>query len=523
MRQSNLLILNTLITYVRMALTVGLGLLATRLLLRALGFVDFGIVAALGATGALLAIVSDSLTSSAQRNMAFEIGRRDNERLGIVFNTSLAVFCMAGILIALLGVALANVVLSTLQIPESRADAAWWAYHLTLANLAVTMLAVPFSAIIDAHQAMVVSASRDFLLSLFQLAAVAALLWAPGDRLINYAMLLLVSRLLIYLLFVAVAIRLFPASRPRIGLIRRGEVRGIMSFAGWASLGSLGWQLRMQGSVVLLNVCFGPVVNAAYAIATQVGGYQGSLGGAVSVAARSATVVVHASGAGEALKSLVLATGKYTCLSMLFLLIPVQIEVAALLKAWLGNYPEMTETFVRLAMVWVALLALGAGYHLAALALGKLARYTLMMSSFDMAVLLLGAVGFFLLDWPPVSLLVGAVVLTAVQVTMQARFVGSQIGLSLGAWFSRLVRPVALVLAAGLAPALLIHWLLPAGLIRVALVFMAAAISLTPAIWLVALERPEYERLGGILSDVVRRVKRLVSAGTGTDRSEATP
>ena len=124
MRQSNLLIFNTVVTYMRMAMTIVITLVVTRLLLRILGSADYGLLMLFGATGLLLDIVSQALTASAQRHLAYELGRGDNQRLRDVFNTTLGIFLATGVLIVAVGTALAPLVLSVLNIPPGRETAA---------------------------------------------------------------------------------------------------------------------------------------------------------------------------------------------------------------------------------------------------------------------------------------------------------------------------------------------------------------------------------------------------------------
>ncbi|HEX2972073.1 MAG TPA: hypothetical protein VHP11_07055 [Tepidisphaeraceae bacterium] len=519
MRQSTLLLVNTIVTYARMTLTVGLGLAATRFLMRALGFEDFGLTSVLGASGALVVIISDAFTSSTQRHLAYEIGRGDSDRVTIVFNTALALFVTAGLAVLLVGSSLSPIVMDVLTIPPGRERAAFWVFELTLLNLAISMMAVPFSAIIDAHQAMVLSAVRDLFFSCAQLAAILLLFKVRGDKLIAYAILTLIARAAVLTLFALVVIRIFPESRPKPARFRRKELSHIAAFAGWASLTSLAWQFRSQGSTILLNVAFGPIVNSAYAIANQVAGYQQTLGGAIAVAARSATVHIHARGATESLKSLVLMTCKYTTLVMLLFLVPVQIEISGLLQLWLKDYPALTPTFVRIALIWMVIFPLSAGHRLAALARGNLARYALLMSSFDLLVLIAGAIEFFVLGLAPVWLLATAAALTAGQVCTESWYIGYQIGISFPTWLWRVVRPVLLVAALGLISVCPIHYWLDAGLPRLLAVVIASTLVIVPASWLLALEPWERNTFRNVAQTAyhrtLNRFGRLVTAGSG--------
>lgn len=519
MRQSSLLVVNTIVTYVRMALTVGLGVVATRLLTHALGYSDFGLSSVLGASSALLTVISDAFTGSTQRHMAYEIGRGDTEHVGIVFNTSLVLFVAMGLLLLLIGSGLSPVVMHVLTIPSGRERAAFWVYELTLLNLAITMMAVPFGAIIDAHQAMVLSAVRDFFVSCVQLAAVLLMLKLSGDKLITYAILMLAGRAGILAMFSLIVMRIFPASHPLLTRFRRSELRNIAGFAGWTSLTSLAWQLRIQGSIILLNVVFGPVVNAAFDLATRVAGYQQTLGGAIAVAARSATVSVHARGATESLKALVLITSKYTSLVMLLFLVPIQLEVINLLTLWLKEFPPLTPTFVRLAMIWVYLYPLSAGYHLAALARGNIGPYTIVISSLDAMILIAGVIEFFVLGLPPTALLVTIVASTVIQICFQAWYVGRQIDLPFSAWIWRLLRPVGIVSLLGLAAAWLPHHYLDAGLPRLLAAVLGSASVMIPATWFLALEPWERDLFRGMVQTFYSRARgrlsRPAAAGGG--------
>src|SRR5690606_18295716 len=111
MRQSTRLIVNSISTFARMAFTVVIGLLVTRLLLQYLGKIDFGLILALGATGTLLQFITSALTSSVQRQLALEIARGDPERMRTVFSTAWLVYMGLGVAVWLVGVALTPLIM----------------------------------------------------------------------------------------------------------------------------------------------------------------------------------------------------------------------------------------------------------------------------------------------------------------------------------------------------------------------------------------------------------------------------
>ena len=68
---------NTVIIYIRMAITIIVGLITSRLVLQALGASDVGIYSAVGSTVALVGIISAALTGTTVRFMNIEMGKPD--------------------------------------------------------------------------------------------------------------------------------------------------------------------------------------------------------------------------------------------------------------------------------------------------------------------------------------------------------------------------------------------------------------------------------------------------------------
>ena len=102
MRQSNLLVFNTIAVYARMALTIPMGLLLVRFAYGELGEIDFGLWTVLGASTAIMATVTESLTRSGQRHLAFAIGQGDNDQVVSIFQTVQSVFWLVAMYMLLI-------------------------------------------------------------------------------------------------------------------------------------------------------------------------------------------------------------------------------------------------------------------------------------------------------------------------------------------------------------------------------------------------------------------------------------
>lgn len=502
MRQSTLLIVNTLATYARMAITVGMGLVATRLLVRQLGLEDFGLLAALGASGAMFLLVTEGLTTSVQRQLAYEIGRGDRDRLEVVFHTAWLTYLGVGLAFVVGLAALGPVVLRILDIPAGRETAAGWVYYLVVINLGLLIMAAPYRAVAEAHQAVVLTALFGVMDSLVLLgAALCLLMGGGGDRLIRYAVWLLGLRVVSVAAAAGITMGVFKESRPRRGRFEWEELKRTLALAGWTILGSAAWRLRTQGSQVVLNVAFGPLANSANSVAEQLAGYQNSLGGSIYNVARAAAVSLYAKEAKEQVRELVILTCKYSTAVMLFLTVPMLVDTENLLRLWLKDVPPMAVEFTVLTVLWQFLLRLSGGYYLAILAHGQLGRYMVGMAGADLAVPAGAAVAFFVGGAGPVALPMVALGMSAVQVGIQVGYGGAVVGLPVRQWLRQVCLRNLVAGGLGAAGALVPRLIMGPGWLRLGSVAVVCAVVLIPAIWWVVLQPWERQRYGGLIRE----------------------
>jgi O-antigen/teichoic acid export membrane protein len=503
--QSNRLVFNTLVTFGRMGLTFGVGLAATRVLLDALGHVDFGLVAALGASGTLVVFLGYSLSSAAVRYLAHEIGRADDERLIEVFNASLVLFGMLGAGMLAVGVALQPVLLSALNIPPERLDAAWWVYLLTLLNLVLTTVNTPFGSVVAARQAMGQLALFDAIRTVLSLVAALLLLVVDGDLMVHYAAFVLAAGVLRVLAMVVVSMWRFPESRPHLSRFHFRELSRVSSFAGWAIVANLGRQIAHQAAIVMLGIAYTPVVSAAYAIAMRVGGYHNNFSNVVPHVVQPAMATLEARGNRRDVQDMALMAGKYGTIGVLFLVVPLLIETQGILRVWLVDVPPWAALFVQLTLVWHTLMVLTSGFDKAVYAHGNIRAYALLTSAVWALSLLLGALlifGLGLAPWVLPACLLGAAM---AQVPVRIRIAGDPIELGYGRWLRETIWPVAMPTLGGLLAASVVHVGMADGWLRYACVTAAFAAAAAPITWAVTVGPRENDVLRGMLSSRLSR------------------
>ncbi len=493
-----------------MMLTIGLGLIGTRILLDHLGETDFGLIGALGATGSLLAAAKAALTTSSQRHFAYEIGRKDWDALRRVFFTAWVLFMLLGIALAIILASLAPIVMNILIIPESRLNAAWWVYHISLTTIMVTVWFTPFRAMLTAHQMIVVTSVADGLFGFLRFVSILMLLVVPWDLMVTYVVMQLVLLTCIQGALAAKCLRSVPHCCFRLTLFDKKEVKRILHFAGWGSLGNLSETLRLQGGVLLVTSFFGPQMNSANTIAVQIAGYISNVKQAIRLAVQPVIVGAEARGDRKTVHQMTLASSKYIALLITLGFVPVFLETEQLLSLWLVETPPFTLILVRLSILWTLVNVLFVGHVLALQGTGNIAWFTrtvLLISALIIGGTWLCFRGGMPVWWLPGLTIIGMLVLLVIVVVG----VGREIDLPPRTWIKKTLAPFLYVVVPATAAATAMHYVLPDTLWRPCVVFATYGFIASPLIWLVGFEsweRSQFARIFWMIAEKCRMTRK---------------
>jgi len=302
---------NTGMLYIRMLLAMAVGLYTSRVVLNVLGVEDFGTYHVVVGFVALLGFMQGAMTTATQRYFAFDLGQNSGNNLRGLFNTSLQVHVLLAVCIVLLAETLGFWFVSTqLTIPADRLDAALTAYHLAVVAFAVSVMTVPLTAMLMANERMGLFALMSMADVLLKLAAVLLLPHLAYDKLSTYGALLLAVALLTFTGYLLINRSAFPAVRLQWGFNALG-FRSMLGFTAWNTWGNLAAAMSEHGNNVLLNIFFGPAVNAGRTIASQANGALNSFVVNVQAAVNPQIVILYASGVTAEMHQLVLRAAKY--------------------------------------------------------------------------------------------------------------------------------------------------------------------------------------------------------------------
>lgn len=366
---------NTLFLYFRMILTMTISLYTSRIVLQVLGVTDYGIYNVVGGVVTMFAFLNGAMVTSTQRYITYYLGIGDYTKQCDVFTTCVQIHAVISLIVVLLAETAGLWFLYTqMVIPASRFIASLWVFHLSVATMVVQIMSVPYNSAIIAHEQMGAFAYISILEVTLKLLIVYLLTIGSMDKLVLYAILTAVIQFFIRYIYTNYCLSHFSECK-----LRRTWnfplFKEIGSFAGWNLWGNLAGTLMGQGLNLLLNVFFGPVVNAARGIAQQVEMALTQFSSNFLMAVNPQITKTYARSEHENMHRLIFRACKFSYFLLFLLSLPIMLEAETILRIWLKTPPENTAIFLRLALAIVLVDTLARPLMTAAAATGKVKLY----------------------------------------------------------------------------------------------------------------------------------------------------
>ena len=262
---------NTLFLYLRSLFILLISVYTSRIVLKVLGIEDYGLYNVVGGIIGMISFLNSSMAATYQRYFNFEIGRKNENALSELFRSSITVQLIYAIIIIVVAETVGLWFLNTqLVIPTERIDAAQWVYQISIFSLVITIFQAPFTALIISNEKMNVFATISIFDVVLKLVIIYMLPYIYFDKLIVYAFLLASITLVNIFIYITICKNKFSTTCNISLNWNKENLKSLFSFGGWGMMGSLAYTLQNQGLNVLLNIFFGPVVNAARGITYQI-------------------------------------------------------------------------------------------------------------------------------------------------------------------------------------------------------------------------------------------------------------
>ena len=320
---------NTLFLYFRTLVILLVSLYTSRVVLNVLGIDDYGIYNVVGGIVLMFQFLNVGMIDVSQRFLTYELGKNDGQQLQKVFSTSLIIHLIIIFFLLILAETVGLWFLNhKMNIPTSRIIAANWVFQFSILTFIIKIFSVPYNASIVAHEHMKVYAYVSILEVILQLAIVFLLKGSASDKLILYAILMSFVTLLVSIMYTLYCKKYFKECKFR-NDIDKQLLHKMLSFAGWSFLGNIGYSLKMQGINILINLFFGPAVNAARGVAYQVNAGIYNFVSNFQIAMKPQITKRYAMGDTNSMMVLVHNSSRYSFFLLLYLTLPVLITSLA--------------------------------------------------------------------------------------------------------------------------------------------------------------------------------------------------
>lgn len=477
---------NTVLLYMRTMIVLVVNLYMSRVVLDVLGVQDYGIYNVVGGIVTMFSVISASLSNSISRYITFGLGKKDIEKLKIIFSTSVNIQVVLSITIAIIVDTLGLYLLYyKLNIPSDRYAAALWVLQASLATFVINLISLPYNACIVAHEKLDAYAYISILDVFMRLFLVILLKYLPGDSLILYAVFLACNSIFIRCIYAKYCHKHFDECKYRF-TIDKTLLKEMFSFAGWNFIGSTAYILNTQGVNLLSNVYFGVAINAARGIATQAESGVRQFVGSFTTALNPQITKTYAEGNMGLCFSSVRKGAKISFFLMSYFFIPLLFEADYVLGLWLKEVPQYASTFFILSLLGAMVELPGTPMTILAQATGKIKTFYIIMGSVGITVLPISWILFKLGYEAYTSYIVFAVVYF-ILVFVRLAILKNQIRFPVKLFLKEVLIPIYSVLfLSAIPPCILCHYM-GDGLARAILVCILSLLSITIGIYTIGI------------------------------------
>lgn len=479
-------------------------LYTSRIVLQALGVDDYGVYNVVGGTIAMFSIISSPISTAISRFLTFGLGKGDDSKLRITFATSISILLILGGIIVVLAETIGVWFLNTkMNIPPGSLYAANWVLQCSVISLVLGLLNIPYNAALIAHERMNVFAYMSILEVVLKLAVAFSLLLLNSNRLIFYAIEILLCYGILRIIYWLYCVNKFEECKYKM-VLDRPIFKEMTGFAWWSFFGNTASILNTQGVAILMNLFFGVVVNTAKGIAGQVEAAVVSFVNSFTTAFTPQITKSYAEGNKDYMFSVMSRGSRFSIYLFLFFLIPLEFEAPYVIRLWLGEEPLFTASFLRLSLLCTATLLIGSPYLQGINATGKIKNYQIAVTAIGWIVFPLTWVAYKINLYPEAFYWIYLLIYN-VLIWVRAGFVNKLLGYNSIRFLKEVFIPIIIsIIVASIVP-FVIYSFMPEDSIRLIVLTLVSFISTSFAVYLFGITKEERLFINNKLSSISRR------------------
>lgn len=372
---------NTLLLYFRMLIMLIIGLYTSRIVLNSLGVIDFGIYNVVGGVVAMFGFLTNSMGGATSRYITYYLGVGNIQLLKNIFGNIKTIHFILAILILIICETIGLYFFyCKLQIPQERITASFWVYQFSVLASIISVLNIPYNALIISHEKMSTFAYITLADSILKFASALLLTVLTSDKLIIYGLCILCIQLVDQYIYTSFCKKYFEETNSKYQY-DKNIFKKIFSYAAWTMNGNLAVIGYTQGLNILLNLFFGTAINAARGIAIQVQNICQQFCTNFQMALNPQLTKSYAQGKLEYMHSLIIKSSKFSFYILSFIITPLIFETHIVLQTWLGIVPEHTINFLRLILITSLIYSLSNPIVVSVHATGRIKKFQIIEGS----------------------------------------------------------------------------------------------------------------------------------------------
>lgn len=508
MKNANKIVYNTAVLYTRLIIGLLVGLITTRFVLKALGETDYGIYMLVAGVVSILGILNSNMSNTSMRFMAHSLGSSDKEHLAATFNTTLLLHVIVGVFVFVLMV-IGGVIMFeyVLNIPEDKIIDAKTVFYCMAFTTFVTVISVPYDALINAHEDLIVLSLVSILGDILKLILATYLLYSDSNLLVQFGVLTLLIHIILCLIKQFYSRRTYEESKVVIGAFSKPLMKSILSFTGWNLFGSASSMAIVQIRSVLLNIFFNVKINAAEGIAKTASTALNMVSTSMTTAINPQMVKSEGSGDRSRMIYLTMVSTKFSIFLFGLFAIPIVLEAPFLLELWLIKIPDFAIIFFQITVATILLEKFTFPITDAVRAIGDIRQLTIIESFIFLLNIPIPYI-FFKLGYPPVTIYVIGFCISSLVFFSRLYFGKKIVGLNPKRYILDAIVPVLLPLTISFIVALGIYFAMSGGYLRLAIITMIFGTFFTTLFWNYGISTTERAKFIEIAKSLIAKIKK---------------
>lgn len=490
-KHSKRIVSNTLVLFARMLIITIVNLYTVRWVLNGLGTEDYGIFNAIAGVVTASICISSVLALSTQRFYSYAMGQGNSKRLKEIFSASLNITILLSIFIIIVFEIVGPWFINNqLTISANRIDTALVVFQFSLFSFVCTLIQIPFIGAVFANEDMSIYALISTIDCFSKLIIAYMIGHTPFDNLIFYSAALMIEALLVLSFYVIIANLKYKECK-HIRIEDKSLYKELLSFSGWTFYGTISSMGMTQGSIILLNIFFGPLTNAAFNIANQIYNALNTLANSINIAIRPSMIKAYSGKDQIYLNQLFVVANKALLYLLAAVSIPLAFEMDTILHFWLGTYTNEMALFSLLYIVFTIILCLHNPITTIIQATGHIKNYTIFVESLTILNVPI-CWGVFKLGYPSYTIFIVMISLCILAHVMRLIMLKkSKIGFSYTDYVMHFLLPGIIVIVINIIFIHGIRIIIPDGLIKTCITLVISPLILVVLAYIIGLNKAE--------------------------------